>query len=334
MSDRATTSVAKACRAGFAVLGLMAMVVMADFHATLGAGPAGQEWLGQRVVPKIREFTLRDTIGGPARAAKIAIYRVDKAQNGSFRLKAEGGDSGWVPETQVVRVEQAVAYFSSRIRTSPRVAYNYTMRAMIQLFEGEDATHALADCDIALRLDPDDALAHGVRGAARAAVQNYSGALTDFSDVIRLKPKDPDAYRDRGVARMSNRDFDGALADFTEAIRLDPASVPALMSRATAWMTKNDHAKAVADFDEAIRLNPSNPEAYFLRASVKGQIGDLDAAIADFSQVIKLDPQISLAYQARANAWRGKRDYAHAIADLDIALRSTRKTPVCAWPAV
>ena len=52
-----------------------------------GAEPVGKEWIGQRVVPKYRNFVLRETEGSPARAAKLAIYRVDQA-SGTIRGRA------------------------------------------------------------------------------------------------------------------------------------------------------------------------------------------------------------------------------------------------------
>ncbi len=206
---------------------------------SLAGEPAGKERIGQRVVPKHRDFTLRATEDGPERAAKMAIYRVDEVKGGSLRLTPAGGPGGWGDAVQVVPVDEAVEFFSDVISKSPRDPHNYAMRAMVLLFEREDPVHALADCDGAIRLDPQYAFARGVRGAVRAATQDLDSAIADFTEVIRLKPGEPDAYRDRGVARLSNRDFDGAVADFNQAIRLDPKNSATLVCRATAWLSRN-----------------------------------------------------------------------------------------------
>jgi tetratricopeptide (TPR) repeat protein len=305
---------------------LLGLLVALSLTATgpcrsLAAEPASKPSIGQRVVPKRPDFKLRDTEGGPGRSAKIAIYRVDRVDGDYLQVKAEGGSTGWAETGHVVPVEQAVEFFSGAIKQSPRDPYNHTMRAIVLLFEHEDVPHALGDCDRAIQLDPNNVLAHGIRGAARAATQDFSRALADFSEVIRLKPREPDGYRDRGVARMSNREFDGAIADFNEAIRLDPKDSPTFVSRAAVWLALKEPDKAIADFDEALRLNPKNVDAYFLRASVRGQNGELDQAIADFTQIIKLDPQVPLAYEARGTAWRHKKQYDRANADLSEAIR-------------
>jgi tetratricopeptide (TPR) repeat protein len=232
---------------------------------------AGKEWIGQRVVPKQRAFKLRDAEGAPEHAGKLAIYRVDQVKGNSLALTPDGGPVGWADAGQVVPIEQAVAFFSNAISKSPRDPHNYAMRAMILLLERDDAEHALADCEQAIRLDPNFAFARGIRGAARAASQDLSKAIADFSDVIRLTPNEPDAYRDRGVVRMSSQDFEGALADFNQAIRLDPKDSPTYVSRATAWLSKREDVKAMADLNESIRLDPKNADAFLLRASVYGQ---------------------------------------------------------------
>ena len=283
---------------------------------------AGKGWVGRRVIPKQRDFALKDAEGAPSHAAKIAVYRVDQVKGDALLLTADGGSpTGWAALGQVVPVEQAVEYFSDAIGKNPRDGYNYVMRARILLYEREDAEHALADCDEAIRLDPKDVLARRIRGATRAVGQEYGKALADFTEVIRLTPQDPDAYRDRGTARMSSQDVEGALADFNQAIQLDPKDASTYVSRAAAMIAKKENDKAIADFDEAIRLDPKNVDAYLLRASVRGQKGEFDQAIADFTQIIKIDPNVPLAYEARGTGFRNKKEYDRAIADFDQAIR-------------
>ena len=46
----------------------------------MGAEPAGKEWIGQRVVPKYRNYVMREERRQSRRAAKIAIYRVEQVK--------------------------------------------------------------------------------------------------------------------------------------------------------------------------------------------------------------------------------------------------------------
>jgi tetratricopeptide (TPR) repeat protein len=312
-------------RLALVVLALCALPAVSG--RSLGGEPAASERIGQRVVPKYKTFSVRQTEDGPVRSGKIAIYRVEEVKGDLVRLMPDGGPSAWANSAAVVPVEQAVEYFTDAIGKAPREPHNYAMRALVLLIEREDPVHALADCEGAIRLDPKYALARRVRGAIRAATQDVDKAIADFSEAIRTKPDEPDAYRDRGVARISRQDIAAAIADFNAAIRLDPKDSSTYVCRAAAWLAKNDEVKAMADFDEAIRLEPRNGDAYFLRGSLHGQKGQIDEAIADFSQLIKLDPSAFMAYEGRGTAWRHKREFDRAIADFTDAIRLEPRNP-------
>ena len=130
----------------------------------LAEEPPGREWMGQRVLPKHRQFTLRDAEDGGVRAAKVSIYRVEEVKGDALWLTPPVGPSGWGEIAAVVPIEEAVEFFSDAIGTSPQDPHNYAMRAIVLLFERDDPVHALADCEKAIRLDPNYAFARGVRG--------------------------------------------------------------------------------------------------------------------------------------------------------------------------
>ncbi len=50
---------------------------------------------------------------------------------------------------------------------------------------------------------------------------DYSHALADYDRSISLDPKRAGSYYDRGVARERHGDRDGAIKDYLEALRLD-----------------------------------------------------------------------------------------------------------------
>jgi tetratricopeptide (TPR) repeat protein len=289
---------------------------------SLGNEPAAKEGIGKLVVPKQRNFTLRDPEGGPERPAKIAVYRVDAIKGSLLHLSPERGPSGWATGDRVVPQERALEFFSGAIDEFPHDAHNYSMRATILLFyEPKNTEQALADCNEAIRLDPKYAFARQIRGLVHADKPDYSKAIAEFSEVIRLLPKEPDGYRFRGGVRWSNQEFDGAIADFNQAIRIDLNDSSTFVSRAMCWLSKNENAMAVADFDEAIRLDPKNSGAYVRRGAVRNQMHDFCGAIADYTEAIKLDPQDPMTYLARGAVWRDSNEYGSAITDFNEAIR-------------
>jgi tetratricopeptide (TPR) repeat protein len=309
-------------QAAIGVLLVALGLVMAVTGRVAADQPAGNEWDGKWVAPKHRKFTLRETEGGPTRPARIDVYRVDQVKGGSLLLTpAEHGKSGWSDASQVVPVEQAVAFFSEAIGKSPRDPHNYALRAMVLLDFGEDLGRALADCEEAIRLDPSYALAFRTRGDARVATKELDKAIADFSEVIRLTPQEPDGYLYRADARVEVRDFDGAIADLSQCIRLDPTDSAVFAARGTVWLLKKQIAKAMEDVDHALHLDPKDIYAYLARANLRRENGEFDQAIADSTEAIKLDPQMWEGYVSRGTALRAKKEYDRAIADFTEAIR-------------
>lgn len=85
-----------------------------------------------------------------------------------------------------------------------------------------DYDHALADCNQALRLEPDSAIGYNRRGLIWYQMQRYDTAIGDFDQAIRIDANFAYAYFNRGLTRRAKGETDQADADRAEAIRLDP----------------------------------------------------------------------------------------------------------------
>jgi tetratricopeptide (TPR) repeat protein len=72
-------------------------------------------------------------------------------------------------------------------------------------------------------------------------------AITDSTEAIRIKPEDVLAHLLRGFAYAYKHDFDRAIADYTEAIRLDPTNAVAYYNRGLAYKGLDEKVKAEAD---------------------------------------------------------------------------------------
>src|SRR4051812_22295859 len=90
----------------------------------------------------------------------------------------------------------------------------------------------VADCDEALRLDPDNPIAQAHRSYYRLMQSLPDGAIADFAEVIRRNPNEAYGYFLRGSAYYVQREWEPAIADLTEAIRCDPTYTLAYECRA------------------------------------------------------------------------------------------------------
>jgi tetratricopeptide (TPR) repeat protein len=286
---------------------------------------ADRNWIGRRVVQKSQDFVLRDDKQAILpNDGLIHIYRVERVDGGRLQLKAEGqgpsgsatadtlppaipppptppikeGPSVWAAADQVIPIDQAVAFFTERIRANPKDAFSYIMRAT-----------ALNDD---LEIDR---------------------ALDDYGQAIRFDPKSASAYVGRaGMWRLRRQD-DKAFADYQMAIRLDPQAA-AVERQLLAWYHETNFDKAVAGYNEAIRQNPVNAPAYRKLCAAYRERGlrrygegEFDKEIADLTEAIRLDPKMADAYNNRGVTWRDKKEWDKAIADFDQAIRLDLKNP-------
>jgi tetratricopeptide (TPR) repeat protein len=98
------------------------------------------------------------------------------------------------------------------------------------------------------------------RGGAYRAQGDLTHAMADYNESMRIDPTYPSAYNNRGNAWYHSGKFDRAIADFNQAIQLDPKDTKAYYNRGMAWEKKRSLKEALADFRMHARLAPSDPE--------------------------------------------------------------------------
>ena len=84
------------------------------------------------------------------------------------------------------------------------------------------------------------------RGSAFAEQGKYLEAIADYDIAIRLQPDYPDIYLDRGNSYYAMERHEHALKDYSEAIRLSPGYAEAFANRAAVYAALG-HDKASND---------------------------------------------------------------------------------------
>jgi tetratricopeptide (TPR) repeat protein len=124
----------------------------------------------------------------------------------------------------------------------------------------QESDKAIADCNQAIRLNPNYANAFFNRGNAYKAKGQYDRAIEDFGQAIRLNPSDANAINNRGNTYNNKGQYDRAIEDYNQAIRLNPNYAIAFYNRGGSWERKNDLQRALADFKKFSELAPSDPD--------------------------------------------------------------------------
>jgi tetratricopeptide (TPR) repeat protein len=337
-----------------AILAFAFKLMSGEPAAAIAQQKAANPWLDKAVVPKNRDFTLKDSQKGSSVKGPADVYHVSLVSGNSLLLTTSGV-SGWAPIDQVVPLEQADAFFTNQIRARPGESFNHAMRAIVSLAANGDLdravgdlseairlapqaadsymiraeiwkakgelARALADCDAALKLEPKKVGALILRASIWAEGREFDKAIADFNEVIRRDPGVVPAYYGRAAVQGEKGEIDNAIADLGTAIRLNPQLSGSYLVRAVAWKQKGDNAKALADLNEAIRLEPRSAQAFHSRGLLWNEKKAFDKAIEDYSQAIRIAPENSQGYCDRGFAWKALKQYDNAIADYSEAVR-------------
>src|SRR5262249_21935198 len=151
-------------------------------------------WVGKRVVQKQADFGLRVENQIVERRRFILFYDVEAVNGPWLWLRAEGkGMRGWALADEVVAVENAIPYFSERLRTNASDAFAHMMRATVR-HDKLQLPEAIQDYNEAIKLDPTHAWVFNNRGIAYTDLNQYDQALADFDEAIRLDGRNANVY--------------------------------------------------------------------------------------------------------------------------------------------
>ena len=107
-------------------------------------------------------------------------------------------------------------------------------RARERMDEGRPA-EALKEAGRALQLDPDDAEANTIKGAALARMGRFRASIKPLQKAALARPDSAHAHIHLGESLASDGDSEGALRHFEAAVRLEPGDAGGTAARATCW---------------------------------------------------------------------------------------------------
>lgn len=114
---------------------------------------------------------------------------------------------------------------------------------------------AMQDFDAVIRRAPRDAEALNNRCWTRAATGDLQGALADCSLALQIDPGLSDALDSRGLVNLKFGRTAEAIKDYTDAIQRNPRSSSSLFGRGIA--TRKSGGDGAADISQAKSMNPN-----------------------------------------------------------------------------
>jgi tetratricopeptide (TPR) repeat protein len=114
-------------------------------------------------------------------------------------------------------VDRALADYAKAIEIDPKSAAAYNSRCRFRVKANLDLPLALADCDDAVRLAPNNAIFMDNRGFVYLKLDRIDEAIADYDAALKINPKLPGSLYGRGLARQKKGDQAGGDADIAAA---------------------------------------------------------------------------------------------------------------------
>ncbi len=115
-------------------------------------------------------------------------------------------------------------------------------------------------------------------------------ARTRVEKMLEMEPDNAMAHALKGSLLLKERDFSGAEAQVERALKGDPSNVVAHSVLAGIQMGKNNPAAALEVLDKAISLNPKELSFYLLKAAVYSGQEDIAAVTKTYREIFELYP--------------------------------------------
>ncbi len=147
---------------------------------------------------------------------------------------------------------------------------------------------ALAAYEAAIRIDPNDPGPLRLRALALLELERFDEVLAASDAFLSHGKLSTDMLAIRGQARFARKDFTGAIADDTVALTLSPGAPELLDQRGWAYLFSEGFRLALADFDAAIQLDSGLGHAYSGRGLARVALGSWREALADADTAIRL----------------------------------------------
>ncbi len=190
------------------------------------------------------------------------------------------------------------------------------------LFGGARFDEALAACGEALKIEPEHSGAHQLRISALMALKRYNDVLGSCDAYLAMEAPTVEILEIRGLARVARHDLSGAIGDYTRALELDRDLVAdsrarLLNRRGWAYHFADAPRLALGDFEASLLLVKAQSDAHAGRGLARVRLGQWRTAVADAEAAVRLaraSPTAVDGLHDRAQAdFNAARIYAQAV---------------------
>jgi tetratricopeptide (TPR) repeat protein len=164
----------------------------------------------------------------------------------------------------------------------------------LSYFYKNNFQEALAQANLALKINPEYERAYNVRGSSYFALAKDDQALADFNRALEIEPKYEGAYYNRGCVYLRRKQYEGAISDLDRALKIKPIFASAFHNRGMAHMSQGEYLWALADFNRALEINPRLAQSYLNQGVVLEELDREKEAVEAYKKFLQYaSPELS-----------------------------------------
>lgn len=252
--------------------------------------------------------------GQPAKALATLQPVLDKIEKDSNMLALAGdvfmqnGDA-----------EKAGAYFTKAAALDPESKVKKTSVALSHLAKG--------DTDTAYReLEEIASLDTGVNAdmaliASQLRARKFDQALKSIDGLEKKQPENPLAHNLRGTALLGKGDLAGARKSYEKALAMSPAYFPAAASLANLDLADKKPEEAKKRFEGVVAKDPNNVQALLALAELRAKTGGKADEVAELiNKAVAANPAEAAPRLALIGLYLGAKDAKKAVVAAQDAL--------------
>ncbi len=254
-----------------------------------------------------------------ALAQQAAGQSAEASSNFLQVLKVQPGNvvalySMLVIESSAGRYVAAMAYANRAVAANSGFAPTYLARSMLHVQLGNLA-EALADADLALRLQPDLAGAASQRQSVLAAIDPSVPSPQQLDPVWQLNSQ--------GIQAQQAGQVDAAAGFFRQALQLESSNFAALYSMGVITNQQGLFSEAMAYLSQAVASEPTNAKAHFALGTTLQSLALYEAALASLDKALNLNPLYVSACTNKATLLHSMNRQHDALLTLDTGLEAS-----------
>lgn len=133
-------------------------------------------------------------------------------------------------------------------------------------------------------------IAYRILGNNYAKNGDVPAAIASLGEAVKIEPDDPIAHVDLGVALVEQKRYDEAMYHYRTAIALNPQNDNAHYNLGVLLAYNNRYEDAIGNYMQALRINPAKKGARANIGAALFHLGKFDEAIHNFQEELKIDP--------------------------------------------